>query len=320
MKTILVTGAAGFIGVHLCEELLGDSNNLVVGMDNLITGSSDNIDYLSKYKNFTMIICDIINKQQLFNELNKVDSINEIYHLASIASPKMYMRYPLETMDVNVLGTRNLLEYIGNKPIKFLLTSTSEVYGDPEIHPQKENYYGNVNTVGIRSCYDESKRCAETYVHTFRQLYNQNSKIVRIFNTYGPKMSLNDGRVITNFISNILENKPINIYGDGKQTRSFCYVTDMVDGLIKMMSSDERGPINLGNPNHEINMLQLKDEFEKTIGRTIQCNYVEKYENDPMVRKPDIGLAKNKLNFDPKTNIVEGLYLTWNYYASQKIS
>lgn len=236
MKKILIAGGAGFIGSHLCKKLL-EENNEVICIDNLLTGQKNNI---YNHKNYTFINHDIVNPIDI-----KVD---EIYNLACPASPKQYFKYPIYTTKISVIGTLNLLELADKYNAKFLQASTSEVYGDPLIHPQTEEYFGNVNTIGPRACYDEGKRCAETLCSNFKREKNINVKIVRIFNTYGPNMRIDDGRVISNFIIQALKNQDITIYGDGKQTRSFCYVDDLVDGLIKMMNSNETGPINLGNP------------------------------------------------------------------------
>jgi UDP-glucuronate decarboxylase len=318
MNNILVTGSAGFIGTHLCEELLKRGHR-VLGVDNYITGSSLNTTYLlKKYKNYTFRELDITNPIDLksFENLNLI----EIYHLASLASPDKYQAYPLETMDVNINGTRNMLQLAKRMEAKLLFTSTSEVYGDPLIHPQPESYYGNVNTIGPRSCYDESKRAGETYVDIFRnnnkEFYN-NYKIVRIFNTYGPFMDINDGRVITNFIKHILSNKPLKIYGSGEQTRSFCYVKDMVDGLIKMMNSEESGPINLGNPYCEFSLLELKEVFENILDKKLEVIHMPTTKDDPQVRRPDITLAQTKLNFNPSISLEKGIKSTYEYFLSK---
>jgi UDP-glucuronate decarboxylase len=250
--------------------------------------------------------------------------IDEIYHLASIASPPKYRKYPIETMDVNILGTRNILDLAVKHGAKFLLTSTSEVYGDPLEHPQKETYYGNVNTVGERSCYDESKRCAETYVYEYRRKYGgedgskgSNYKICRIFNTYGPYMDIDDGRVVTNIIKQAMRNSPVYICGDGKQTRSFCYIDDLLDGLISLMDSREvAGPINLGNPNTECSMNKLVSIFENLFGGKLIVTKVPKMENDPQIRRPDISLARNLLGFSPKISLEEGLQKTIEHFSS----
>ncbi len=320
MQHILVTGSAGFIGTHLCEELLKRGNR-VLGVDNYITGSSANTIYLlNKYKNFSFLELDVTDLDDLkyFENLN----LKEIYHLASLASPDKYQLFPLETMNVNINGTHNMLRLAERMRAKFLFTSTSEVYGDPQVHPQPESYYGNVNTVGPRSCYDESKRSGETYVDIFRnndkESYN-NYKIVRIFNTYGPFMDINDGRIITNFIKEILNDTPLKIYGSGEQTRSFCYVKDMVDGLIKMMESEESGPINLGNPYCEFSLLELKEVFEKILNRKLEVIHTPATKDDPKLRRPDITLAQTKLDFNPSVCLEEGIKSTYEYFLNKKL-
>jgi UDP-glucuronate decarboxylase len=318
MNTILVTGSAGFIGTNLCEELLKNHHN-VIGIDNYITGFSLNTIYLkNKYQNFYFYECDVTNKLDILFLEEK--NISHIYHLASLASPDKYQAYPLETMDVNINGTLNMLKLAEKLNAKFLFTSTSEVYGDPLVHPQPETYYGNVNTIGPRSCYDESKRAGETYVDIFRNKdkdnYN-NYKIVRIFNTYGPFMDINDGRIITNFIKQVLIDKPLQIYGTGQQTRSFCYISDMVDGLIKMMESKESGPINLGNPYCEFSLLELKETFEKVLDRTLTVEHTPATKDDPQLRRPELTLAQTKLDFNPKISLEVGIRETYNYFFNK---
>jgi nucleoside-diphosphate-sugar epimerase len=318
-KTILITGCAGFIGTNLCLRILKDCPSVnIVGVDNLLTSAAPTI----RNDRFQFIHCDIVTESDRLSSLPKID---EIYHLASIASPPKYKKYPIETLNVNVLGTKNMLDLAVMKGAKFLLTSTSEVYGDPLEHPQKESYYGNVNTVGARSCYDESKRCAETYVYEYRRKYRDHSnrgdfKICRIFNTYGPHMDIDDGRVITNIIKRIIENKPIILYGDGTQTRSFCYIDDMIDGLLSLMASGEAGPINLGNPDTEYTMNELVGIFETVIGFKHIKLYEDRTENDPMLRKPDIGEARRLLGFCPKVGLEEGLHKTIVHFAKTSAS
>ena len=241
--------------------------------------------------------------------------------MASIASPPKYRKYPIETLDVNITGTRNILDLAVKYGAKFILTSTSEVYGDPLEHPQKESYYGNVNCVGERSCYDESKRCAETYVYEYRRKYcnlGGDFKICRIFNTYGPHMDINDGRVVTNIIKQAIHNRPILICGDGKQTRSFCYIDDLLDGLIALMATSREvsGPINLGNPKTECSINQLVGIFENIVGGKLVVTRVPKMENDPLIRKPDITKAEILLGFSPKISLEEGLQKTFDYFVS----
>ena len=303
---ILITGGAGFLGRHLIKKLLENDNNKLICVDNLITGKITNIEEFISNNRFRFINYDITKE---FN----IIYVNEIYNLASLASPEKYKKYQIETIMVNFLGTKNMLDLAKKHNAKILLTSTSEVYGDPEIHPQPEEYYGNVNTIGERSCYDESKRLAETIMYEYKKIYNLDTKIVRIFNTYGQYMDEKDGRVITNFISKIRNNEPIEIYGDGNQTRSFCYVDDMIDGLIKMMNSNEFGPINLGNPECEFTLNDLVKLFEKILNIKIDIIYLDKTENDPKCRKPIIDKATEKLKWYPKINLEEGLKICMKY-------
>ena len=310
MRTILITGCAGFIGINLCLRILTDSSDVeIIGVDNLLTSTEPVI----KHPRFIFFQWDVVADAHKFMDLPQ---IHEIYHLASIASPPKYKKYPIETLNVNVIGTKNMLELAVKHDAKFLLTSTSEVYGDPLEHPQKESYYGNVNTVGERSCYDESKRCAETYVYEYRRKYDGDFKICRIFNTYGPYMDINDGRVITNIIKQIMHNRPVTIYGDGNQTRSFCYIDDMLEGLIRLMCSSEYGPINLGNPTTECSMNELVRIFETTIGFKIPTVHVEKTENDPMLRRPDISMAEKLLGFHPRISLEDGIHKTIYHFAT----
>jgi len=314
MKTVLITGSAGFIGTNLVLRLLRDSSDTqIIGIDTLITSSRPSI----TDPRYTFIETDITQPVRfILFVLENVKKIDEIYHLASIASPPKYKQYPIETLNVNVIGTKNMLELAVKYRAKFLLASTSEIYGDPLVHPQHESYYGNVNTIGERSCYDESKRCAETYVYEYRRKYSLDCKIVRIFNTYGPYMDIDDGRVITNIINQVIHNRPVIIHGDGSQTRSFCYVDDMVDGLLAMMASSEFGPINLGNPDTECSILSLVRMFERIFGfRVITTNWA-KMENDPKVRRPDISAAKSLLGFHPKIGLEDGLHKTLRYFIS----
>ena len=306
MKTVLITGCAGFIGTNLVIRILKDPMVNIIGVDNLCVSSRPQINDENKAR-FQFIKWNIVEDWELFDELPKID---EIYHLASIASPKKYKEYPLETLDVNVLGTRNMLKLATKHGARFLLTSTSEIYGDPLVHPQPESYYGNVNTVGERSCYDESKRCAETYVYEYRRLYGLDAKICRIFNTYGPHMDIDDGRVITNIIKRAMRNQSVVIQGNGKQTRSFCYIDDMVDGLIAFMASDHPGPMNLGNPSTECSINDLVKQFEIVLGLKLITTYEKKMENDPMVRRPDISAAQRLIGFSPKIGLEEGITKT----------
>ena len=311
MKYILITGGAGFIGFNLANKLLEDNNNYIYIIDNFITGT--NKIYKSRIEYYNCDITDY-NKLKRYFDITMID---EIYHLASIASPPKYLKYPLKTMDTNIIGTKNILELIKDRNIKLLFTSTSEVYGEPMIHPQHENYYGNVNTVGLRSCYDESKRCAETYIYNYKNIYNKDYKIARLFNTYGPGMDIDDGRVITSFIKSILDNKPVIINGSGLQTRSFCYIDDLVTGLIDFMQSNYCGPMNLGNNNTELNLLELKDIFSKICNININCEFKELMLNDPLIRKPDLTMANELINFNPVISLEEGLTRTIEYFIKK---
>jgi UDP-glucuronate decarboxylase len=256
-------------------------------------------------------------------------AIHEIYHLASIASPPKYKKYPIETLDVNVIGTRNMLEIaVDYGTPKFLLTSTSEVYGDPAIHPQPESYYGNVNCVGERSCYDESKRCAETYVYEYRRKFDADFKICRIFNTYGPHMDFDDGRVITNMVRQFCRGERITIYGQGTQTRSFCFISDLLDGLVAMMASSEAGPMNLGNPYTECNMVELARKVAEVANKenvadnnmsSLDLVFRPLTENDPLIRRPDISLAQEKIGFHPKVGLLEGLKHMMDFYRETQM-
>lgn len=309
-KRILITGGAGFIGSHLCEKLLQDDNNYVICLDNFYTGSKENIQNLISNPNFELIEHDITQPIDI-----KAD---EIYNLACPASPIHYQYNPIMTMKTSVLGIINVLELAKKYNAKILQASTSEVYGDPTIHPQDETYWGNVNPIGIRSCYDEGKRCAETLMIDYRRQHNVNIKIVRIFNTFGPNMALNDGRVVSNFIVQALKNEDITIYGEGNQTRSFCYVSDLVQGLIKMMntSSEIIGPINLGNP-LERTILNLAELILSKINTKSKIIFKDLPQDDPIKRKPDITLAKNVLNWQPQISIEEGLDKTIEYFEKK---
>ena len=304
MKKILITGGAGFIGSHLCERLLNEGNE-VICLDNFFTGSKENIKHLLNNPYFEIIRHDI--------EKPVLIEVDEIYNLASPASPIHYQFDPVKTVKTNVLGAINVLEIAKRTKAKILQASTSEVYGDPEIHPQVEEYRGNVNPIGPRACYDEGKRCAETLFFDYHREYGIDIKVVRIFSTYGPRMALNDGRVISNFIIQALANEKITIYGDGSQTRSFCYVDDLVDGLIKMMNSNLTGPINLGNPN-EITILELTKEIIKLTNSKSKIIFKPLPEDDPKQRRPSIDKAKEYLNWEPKTDLREGLIKTIEYF------
>lgn len=300
---ILITGGTGFIGNHLCRKLLSE-NNYVICLDNNFTGNMKNIEDLLDNPNFEFIEHDIVNPIDL--------NVNQIYHLACPASPKAYQFDPIKTLKTNFIGTLNVLEIAKKYNSTILLTSTSEVYGDPHINPQVEEYWGNVNPIGIRSCYDEGKRVAETLMMEYHRTQNVDIKISRLFNTYGPKMNKDDGRVVSNFINQMLENKDITIYGDGTQTRSFCYIDDTVDCLVKLMNSKILGPINIGNP-HEITIKELVNILFQLIETKSVITYKDLPLDDPHVRKPDITKANKYLNWKPIINLKDGLEHTINY-------
>ncbi len=305
MARILVTGGAGFIGSHLCERLLNEGNE-VICLDNFFTGSKDNIIHLMDNKRFELIRHDII--QPLLLEVDKV------YNLASPASPIHYQYNPVKTTKTNVMGTINMLGLAKRVRARILQASTSEVYGDPTVHPQKEDYWGNVNPIGPRSCYDEGKRVAETLMMDYHRQNGVDIRIVRIFNTYGPRMALNDGRVVSNFIVQALKGEDITVYGEGSQTRSFCYVSDLVDGLIRMMGRDDFiGPVNIGNP-HEHTILEFAEKIISMTGSKSRISFKPLPQDDPRQRQPDITLAKEKLGWGPKVTIDEGLRLTIDYF------
>lgn len=305
MKKILVTGGAGFIGSHLCEKLVEQEHH-VLCVDNYFTGSYKNIKHLMDQKNFEVIRQDVC--FPLYVE------VDEIYNLACPASPIHYQHDPIQTMKTSVLGAYNMLGLAKRTGAKILQASTSEIYGDPQIHPQVESYWGNVNPIGPRSCYDEGKRAAETLFNDYRRQHNVMAKIVRIFNTYGPKMAINDGRVVSNFITQALQNEDITIYGDGSQTRSFCYIDDLVNGLLKMMDSGSfTGPVNMGNPK-EFTMLELAEKVIKKTNSKSKIIYKNLPIDDPKQRQPDISVAKRILEWEPKIELEEGLKNTIHYF------
>lgn len=307
MRRILVTGGAGFIGSHLCERLLNE-NNYVICLDNFFTGSKDNVAHLLDNKNFELVEHDITDPFSA--------KIDEIYNLACPASPVHYQFNPVKTMKTSVLGIINMLELAKKCNARILQASTSEVYGDPKVHPQKENYWGNVNPVGLRSCYDEGKRAAETLMMDYYSYEGVDVRIVRIFNTYGPRMDKNDGRVVSNFIVQALQGENITVYGDGMQTRSFCYVDDLVDGIMKLMASDYVGPINIGN-NSERTILDFAQMIIEMTGSKSKLVYKDLPSDDPMQRKPDLILAKEKLNWQPTTDIEVGIAKTIEYFKGK---
>jgi UDP-glucuronate decarboxylase len=306
-KIILVTGGAGFIGSHLCERLLKE-NHKVICLDNLFTGTLKNIEEFENNNNFEFVNHDITKPYYR-------DNIDEIYNLACPASPIHYQSNPIKTVKTCTIGVINMLGLTKKNNAKILQASTSEVYGDPEIHPQKEDYNGNVNTLGYRSCYDEGKRCAETLFMDYKREHNLNIRIVRIFNTYGPNMTKNDGRVVSNFILQALKGEDITVYGDGSQTRSFQFIDDLVDGLIKMMNSDFVGPTNLGNP-VELSMKDLAAMVIRLTNSSSNIIYKELPKDDPKRRRPDINLAKSLLDWSPIIDLETGLKKTIKYFIN----
>lgn len=310
MKNILVAGGAGFIGAHLCAALVGQGHR-VVALDNFFTGRRENVDKLFAGGNFQLVEYDITSP---LTEIG-LGVFDRIYNLACPASPVHYQPDPVRTMMVNILGMKNLLDLAVKQNSRILQTSTSEVYGNPVIHPQSESYLGNVNIIGPRACYDEGKRAAETLCFDYHRKYGADIKIVRIFNTYGELMREDDGRVVSNFICQALAGEPLTIYGDGSQTRSFCYIDDMVDGIIRMMESDGgfTGPVNLGNPD-EFTVEELAEKILEKTGSNSQLTYKPLPQDDPLQRQPDITLAKKLLDWQPKVSLDKGLDKTIAYF------
>ena len=306
---IVITGGSGFVGSYLCEKLINDGHKIIV-IDNLLTGSTENINDLLDNENFSFIERDVQDHIEI------EDKVDYVLHFASAASPKAYTEHPVNTLKAGSVGTINTLGLAKKHSAEYLLASTSEVYGDPLISPQNEEYWGNVNPNGERSMYDEAKRFAEAAVATYSRSYGLKTKIVRIFNTYGPRMQLNDGRVVTNFIVQALRNENITIYGDGTQTRSFSYVEDTVAGIISLMNSTEYDVFNIGNPN-EMTVGQLAEKIIKLTDSTSEIKYLELPNDDPKQRKPDITKAKTKLNWEPKVNLDEGLAKTITWVEEQ---
>ncbi len=304
-----MAGAAGFIGSHLCDRLVADGHQ-VVAVDNFITGSRDNVAHLLGGENFTLIDQDVT---ETFEIEGVVDAV---MNLASLASPKDYLEHPIETLEVGSAGSRNLLEIARRHEARYLVTSTSECYGDPLEHPQVETYWGNVNCVGMRSCYDESKRYAEALTMAYHRRFGVRTNIARIFNTYGPRMQLDDGRVVPAFIDQALRGEPLTVFGTGSQTRSFCYVTDMVEGLWRLSQCDERYPVNLGNP-AEMTILQFAERIKAAAGVEADIEFKPLPEDDPKRRQPDITKAKRVLGWEPKINLEEGLQLTISYFRNK---
>ena len=306
---IVITGGSGFVGSYLCEKLINDGHKIIV-IDNLLTGSTENINNLIDNENFSFIEHDVQDHIEI------EDKVDYVLHFASAASPKAYTEHPVNTLKAGSVGTINTLGLAKKHSAEYLLASTSEIYGDPLVSPQNEEYWGNVNPNGERSMYDEAKRFAEAAVATYSRSYDLKTKIVRIFNTYGPRMQLNDGRVVTNFIVQALRNENITIYGDGSQTRSFSYVEDTVAGIISLMNSTEYDVFNIGNPN-EMTVGQLAEKIIELTDSTSEIKYLELPNDDPKQRKPDITKAKTKLNWEPKVNLEEGLTKTITWVKEQ---
>ena len=306
-KINLVTGGTGFLGSHLTEYLL-DVGEQVISLDNNFTGSKNNIKNFLKNPNFEFIRHDVT--QPIFLEVDR------IWHLACPASPLHYQSNPIKTAKTSFLGTLNMLGIAKRVGARILLASTSEVYGDPKEHPQKESYNGYVNPIGIRSCYDEGKRIAETLCFDYKRKHNIEIRVMRIFNTYGPRMNLNDGRVVSNFIVQALQGKNLTIYGDGSQTRSFCYVDDLINGMSSLMNSNHNGPINIGNPN-EFKIKELAELIIQKINPKLEISYLPLPQDDPLQRKPDISLARKELLWEPKINIKEGLEKTIPWFKEE---
>jgi dTDP-glucose 4,6-dehydratase len=306
---VLITGGAGFVGSHLCDRFVSDGHE-VLCVDNLITGHTDNIAHLQRHPRFSF-------RQHDISQPLEVDGpIDCILHFASPASPSDYLRYPIQTLKVGSLGTHNALGLARAKKARFLLASTSEVYGDPLVHPQREDYWGNVNPVGIRGCYDESKRFAEAITMAYQRAHGLETRIVRIFNTYGPRMRLDDGRVLPNFIGQALRGEPLTIYGDGTQTRSFCHVEDLVEGIVRLLASEEREPVNLGNPD-EVTILDFAREILELTGSKSQLVFRPLPQDDPRVRQPDITKARQRLGWEPRISRREGLRRTIEYFQKK---
>jgi dTDP-glucose 4,6-dehydratase len=302
----LITGGAGFLGSHLCEKLLQHGCE-VVCVDNVVTGAEANVQHLRSDAHFRFIRHDVI------QGLEFPDKLDYVLHFASPASPPDYLRLPIETLRVGAFGTYNALQLAKEKRAKFLLASTSECYGDPEVNPQPETYWGHVNPVGPRSVYDEAKRFAEALTMAFHRAHGLDTRIVRIFNTYGPRMRLDDGRALPNFLYQALTGKPITVYGDGSQTRSFCYVSDLMDGIHRLMQSDEHHPVNLGNP-REITILEFAQHIKNITGSDVPIVFEPLPQDDPKQRRPDITKAQGLLNWTPRVPLREGLELTLRYF------
>ena len=309
MARVLITGGAGFIGSHLCERFLAEGDE-VICMDNLLTGSADNIAHLFANRRFTFI------QQDVTTYIYVKGGVDAILHFASPASPVDYLELPIQTLKVGSLGTHKALGLAKEKGARFLLASTSETYGDPLVHPQNEDYWGNVNPIGPRGVYDEAKRFAEAITMAYHRTHGVQTRIVRIFNTHGPRMRLHDGRVVPNFIAQALRGEPITVYGDGSQTRSFCFVTDLVEGIVRLLRSDYSGPVNCGNPT-EVTILQFAERIKALTKSRSEIVFKPLPEDDPKVRQPDITRARTLLGWEPKVGLDEGLQKTIEYFRDK---
>ncbi|MFN2457947.1 MAG: UDP-glucuronic acid decarboxylase family protein [Chitinophagaceae bacterium] len=307
-KKVLITGAAGFLGSHLCDRFIHEDCS-VIAMDNLITGNENNIAHLFKLPNFEFYHHDVTKFIHISGKLHY------ILHFASAASPIDYLKIPIQTLKVGALGTHNCLGLAKTKGARILVASTSEVYGDPLVHPQTEEYWGNVNPVGPRGVYDEAKRYMESITMAYHTFHNVDTRIARIFNTYGPRMRLNDGRALPAFIGQVLRGEDLTVYGDGSQTRSFCYVDDLIDGIYKLLMSDYHLPVNIGNPD-EISLKEFANEILQLSGNTVKITYKPLPVDDPKQRQPDITKAKQLLGWQPRVSRIEGLKITYNYFKS----
>jgi len=305
----VITGGAGFLGSHLCDHLI-EKGWEVLCLDNLVTGAQANVGHLLAHPRFNFIQQDVTR----FIEVS--GPVDYVLHFASPASPVDYIKFPIQTLKVGSLGTHNSLGLALAKKAKFLLASTSECYGDPEVHPQPESYWGHVNSIGPRGVYDEAKRFSEAMTMAYHRAHGVDTRIVRIFNTYGPRMRLNDGRALPNFVHQALTGQPITVYGDGKQTRSFCYVSDLIEGIYRLMQSEEHEPVNIGNP-QEITMLEFAERIRSLLGANVEIVFKPLPQDDPRQRCPDISKARRLLNWQPKVNLEEGLRLTLEFFRRQ---
>ncbi len=310
MKTSIITGGAGFLGSHLADRLLGEGHR-VIAIDNLITGNLRNIEHLSRESHFEFV------DQDVTEEIRIPGTVDHVYHMASPASPIDYLKIPIQTLKVGALGTHNALGLAKLKNAVMLMASTSEVYGDPLVHPQTEDYWGNVNTVGPRGCYDEAKRFAEAITMAYHRHHGVKTRIVRIFNTYGPRMRLDDGRVVPAFIGQALEGEDLTVFGDGSQTRSFCYVADLIDGIFRLSLSDEVMPVNIGNPD-EMTILEFAEQILQRMSCGSQVVHKPLPEDDPKVRRPDISRARELLSWEPKVSFDAGITQTIDFFSSDQ--